>query len=73
MPAAPINEVLKGQKALVTGGSSGIGKGASYFRPVTRKTACPFGFLKGTILKRSVVRLIIGREPIWANLWANLP
>src|SRR5215467_4289912 len=27
MPACPINKVLKGQKAIVTGGSSGIGKG----------------------------------------------
>lgn len=27
MPACPINRVLKGQKAIVTGGSSGIGKG----------------------------------------------
>jgi glucose 1-dehydrogenase len=27
MPACPIRKVLKGQKALVTGGSSGIGKG----------------------------------------------
>jgi glucose 1-dehydrogenase len=27
MPASPINKVLKGQKAIVTGGSSGIGKG----------------------------------------------
>ena len=27
MPACPINKVLRGQKAIVTGGSSGIGKG----------------------------------------------
>src|SRR5205814_4746644 len=27
MPACPINKVLKAQKAIVTGGSSGIGKG----------------------------------------------
>src|SRR5512147_1093441 len=27
MPACPINKVLKGQKAIVTGGSSGIGRG----------------------------------------------
>lgn len=27
MPACPINKVLKGQRAIVTGGSSGIGKG----------------------------------------------
>jgi glucose 1-dehydrogenase len=29
MPAIPINRVLKGQKAIVTGGSSGIGRGVA--------------------------------------------
>ena len=29
MPACPINKVLKGQKAIVTGGSSGIGSGVA--------------------------------------------
>src|SRR6516162_3034349 len=29
MPACPINKVLKGQKAIMTGGSSGIGKGVA--------------------------------------------
>jgi glucose 1-dehydrogenase len=29
MPACPINKVLKGQKAIVTGGSSGIGRGVA--------------------------------------------
>jgi hypothetical protein len=39
MPACPINKVLKGQKAIVTGANSGIGKSVA-LAPRSRRRGC---------------------------------